>query len=203
MDIISGIRRPKRESKLPSVLTQNEVENVISSVKNPKHRMFLELLYSSGLRVSEAVSLKKSDIDFDQNIGIVRSGKGKKDRYFIISPNLSDRLAKYLFTRNDENLYIFDSARGGHITVKTAQEIVKKAAKKAKIPKNVTPHTLRHSFATHLLESGTDIRIIQRLLGHKRIDTTQIYTHISTANIKNIKNPLDQLNLAKPANKPD
>lgn len=200
MDIISEITRPKRESKLPTVLTVNEIENIISSVKNPKHRMFLELLYSSGLRVSETVSLKKNDIDFNQSIGIVRSGKGRKDRHFIMSPGLSDRIAKYLIIRDDDNPYVFDSARGGHITVKTAQEIAKKATKNAKIAKNVTPHTFRHSFATHLLESGTDIRMIQRLLGHKRIDTTQIYTHISIASIRKVKNPLDQLNFAKPAN---
>ncbi|MFT4311264.1 MAG: tyrosine-type recombinase/integrase, partial [Candidatus Woesearchaeota archaeon] len=153
-----------------------------------KSKLIIKMLYSSGLRVSELVNLKWNDIEFDQNSGWVRSGKGSKDRLIIFSENLLEELKSF---RNSSE-YVFEG-RNGPLTTKNIQNIVRTTAKRAKINKKVTPHTLRHSFATHLLENGTDIRIIQDLLGHSNLQTTQIYTHISSEQKKKIKNPLDNL----------
>lgn len=192
---INYLKRPKR---LPEVLTKEEVVAILNCIINPKHRLLLETVYGCGLRVSEAAKLKKVDIRFRDGLIFVRQGKGKKDRAISLPSTLSKRLESYLLLRNDDNPYVFDSARGGHLTVMSIQKIVDNAAKKAGINKNVHPHTLRHSYATHLLENGTDIRIIQRVLGHSDIRTTEIYTHVSTALIKNVKSPLDTLQLAVP-----
>lgn len=148
------------------------------------------MLYSSGLRVSELVNLKKQDLDFNENIGWVRLGKGKKDRMFILSKKLSIKLKKYTDKHSDWN-YIFSEKNP--LTTRNIQKIVQKAAFFANINKNVHPHTLRHSFATHLLDAGTDLRKIQELLGHQSISTTMLYTHISNEQLKSIKNPLDEL----------
>ena len=189
-DPTSGIKRPKNERKIPSVLTKEEVIRLIESSSTTKSRLILQLLYSSGLRVSELINLKKSNLDFNENTGWVRSGKGKKDRMFFISKKLSTKLKKYTEKHSDWN-YIFSEKNA--LTTRNIQKIVQKAAFKAHINKDVHPHTLRHSFATHLLDAGTDLRKIQTLLGHSSIATTQIYTHISSEQIKSIKNPLDEL----------
>jgi len=184
----------KKEKKIPTVLTKNEVELLINSVSNIKHRLIIEFIYSSGMRLSEIVNLKIKDIDFNESMGIVRQGKGRKDRHFIISDKLLAKIHYYCLLRENTSEYIFEG-RNGKLSKKTVQLIVKNSAKKANINKRVHPHTLRHSFATHLLEQGTDIRIIQRLLGHSKIQTTELYTQVSTKTIKNIPNPLDYLNL--------
>ena len=150
----------------------------------------MSLLYSSGLRVSELVNLKPSEIDFEEKIGWVRQGKGGKDRMFVISEELSRKLKDYL-RRKKEHQYLFSKEKP--LTPRNIQKIVKHARHKAEITKKVTPHTLRHSFATHLLESGTDIRLIQSLLGHASLNTTQLYTHVSKEQLKGIDNPLDNL----------
>lgn len=189
-DPTSGIKRPKNEKKIPTVLTKEEVIRLISSAKTSKSRLILQMLYSSGLRVSELVNLKKQDLDFNENIGWVRSGKGKKDRMFILSKKLSIKLKKF----SDKNLdwhYVFSENKP--LSTRNIQKIVQKASFFANINKEVHPHTLRHSFATHLLDAGTDLRKIQELLGHSSIATTQVYTHISTEQLKKIKNPLDDL----------
>ena len=189
-DPTSGIKRPKSEKKIPSVLTKEEVIRLINASSTSKSRLILQFLYSSGLRVSEIVNLKKQDLDFNENIGWVRQGKGKKDRMFILSKKLSAKLKKYTDKRPD---WIFVFSQNSPLTTRNIQKIVQKAAGKAMINKSVHPHTLRHSFATHLLDAGTDLRKIQTLLGHSSIATTQIYTHISSEQIKSIKNPLDEL----------
>jgi len=154
--------------------------------------MLVELLYGCGLRVSEAIGLKREQINFDEGLLTVREGKGKKDRHVTLPVSIRPKLKAYLDSRFDESPYVFNT-RSDHLHVKSAQIIVEEASKKAGIEKNVTPHTLRHSYATHLLEAGTDIRIIQRLLGHSDIKTTQIYTQISTQLIKNVRSPLDSV----------
>ncbi|VVB78689.1 Tyrosine recombinase XerA [uncultured archaeon] len=189
-DPTAGIKRPKSEKKIPQVLTKEEVVKLIESSSTTKSRLILQLLYSSGLRVSELVNLKKQDLDFNENIGWVRSGKGKKDRMFILSKKLSSKLKKYSEKHSDWS-YIFSEKKP--LTTRNIQKIVQKGAKKTGINKDVHPHTLRHSFATHLLDAGTDLRKIQTLLGHSSIATTQIYTHISSEQMKSIKNPLDEL----------
>ncbi|MCK5233544.1 MAG: tyrosine-type recombinase/integrase [Candidatus Aenigmarchaeota archaeon] len=190
--IINYMKRPKR---LPEVLTKEETIAILKQIRNPKHSLLIETIYGCGLRVSEATDLKKQDLRFDENILMIRQSKGRKDRATSIPASISKRLEHYLAARNDINRYVFDSSRGGRLTASSIQKIVKAATKKAGIKKNIHPHTLRHSYATHLLENGTDIRIIQRLLGHNDLRTTEIYTHISNALIKTVKSPLDFLGL--------
>ncbi len=189
-DPTAGIKRPKSDKKIPIVLTKQEVTNLLNSTKTLKSKLILQLLYSSGLRVSEIVNIKPVDIDFNENTGWVRQGKGKKDRMFILSKKLSKKLEKFINKHRDWN-YIFSQEKP--LTTRNIQKIVQKTAQKAGIDKQVHPHTLRHSFATHLLDSGVDLRKIQTLLGHSSIATTQLYTHISQEQIKLIKNPLDEL----------
>ncbi|MBT6995498.1 tyrosine-type recombinase/integrase [Candidatus Woesearchaeota archaeon] len=184
------IDTPKKKKQLPKVLSKKEIISMIDNTKNLKHKLMIEVLYSSGLRVGEAVKLKIKDIDAERNLIRVNQGKGSKDRQTILSEKLKSDLLKYLCTKRDNEIYLF-SKKENHIVLKTAQKIVDNAAKKAKLNKKVTPHMLRHSFATHLLEDGVDIRYIQKLLGHSRLETTQIYTHVANNDLRNIKSPLD------------
>ncbi len=190
-DITFNLKRPKKEKRIPSVLTREEVKKLLNSILNKKSKLMISLLYACGLRVSELVNLKVSHFDFDNKLGNIRQGKGKKDRIF----NIPDYLFKQLFKTAQEQKelkqeYLF-AGINGHLSTRNIQKIVQKAAKKAGIQKEVHPHTLRHSFATHLLENKIDIRYIQTLLGHADLSTTQIYTHVSTEEIKKIKSPID------------
>ncbi len=189
-DPTAGIKRPKSEKKIPAVLTKDEVIKLINSSSTKKSKLILQLLYSSGLRVSELVNLKNQELDFNENTGWVRAGKGKKDRMFFISKKLSKKLEKYLQKHKDWQ-FVFSEKTA--LSTRNIQKIVQKAAFKAGINKSVHPHTLRHSFATHLMDAGVDIRKIQILLGHSSISTTVLYTHISNEQLKSIKNPLDEL----------
>lgn len=190
---ITKIKTPKIEKTLPTVLTKKEVLNLFKATNNFKSRLILKLLYSSGLRVSELTMLRYEDIHFDEKTGLVRQGKGKKDRVFILSQEVINDLKTFQTKQNKDKGYIFTNNKNLPISTRNIQKLIKNSAKKANINKNVTPHKLRHSFATHLLEAGTDIRMIQELLGHSNLQTTQIYTHISREQIKKIKNPLDNL----------
>jgi integrase/recombinase XerD len=194
-DIFKKISTPKQEKKIPTVLTKEEIFAMINTIKNKKHKLLIELMYSSGLRVSEAVALKIEDINLDERIAKIVAGKGKKDRLVILSRNLSKSLKKYLEKRKFESSYIFPTQKNKqeHMSIRQAQKIVNNAAKKAGIKKRVFCHALRSSFATHLLEAGTDIRIIQELLGHTNIQTTQRYTKVSTEQLKKVESPLDSL----------
>lgn len=178
---------PKRKKKLPNILTKEQIGAMIKSTINLKHRMIIELLYSSGLRLSELISLNVEDLDQKNGTIRVRQGKGSKDRITIISKPLASRIMEFKqFGR------LFEG-RNGSYSPKSVQLVLEKAAKNAGIRQKVTPHMLRHSFATHLLEKGVDIRYIQDLLGHSRLQTTQIYTHIANTRIKGIENPLDDI----------
>jgi len=188
---IVNIKSPKVPKKLPVVLTREEVKRLIDSIENEKHRLIVALLYSSGLRLSELVNLKVGDIDLKEKIGWVRSGKGAKDRLFIIPNALMDDLKRH-FRRRTETDYIFEGYKGA-MSPRNVQKIVSLAVKNAGINKPVHVHTLRHSFATHLLESGENIRKIQVLLGHSQLSTTQLYLNISTEELKKVKSPLDDL----------
>ena len=187
----SKVKIPKKDKKLPEVLTKGEVKKLIDSTDNEKSRLIVSLLYSTGLRVSELVNLKIEDLNLQENTGWVRKGKGNKDRLFSISGNLADELKEYLQTRGKSNGYIFSKEKP--LTTRNIQKIIKGTKQRAGLNKKVTPHTLRHSFATHLLEQGTDIRLIQVMLGHASLNTTQVYIHISSEQIKKVKNPLDML----------
>lgn len=191
-NIVGDLKAPKIEKKLPVVLSMDEIKSLLEATKNARQRLLLELLYSSGLRVSEAVKLEVNDLDLTENMGIVKAGKGKKDRNIILSKGFVKTLKLYLETRKEQSKYIFNS-RDKHWTERRAQMIVTNSAKRAGIKKRVFCHALRSSFATHLLDAGTDIRVIQVLLGHSDISTTQRYTKVSRKQLLKVKSPLDTL----------
>jgi integrase/recombinase XerD len=190
---ISGIKTPKIQRKNPIILTKEEIKLMINKSLNDKSRLLIQVLYSSGLRVSECLNLALEDIEFSQGICNVRQGKGNKDRITVISKGLLDTLRTYLESNKIASGMIFRNRSGGRLTERNVQKIVAATAKRAGITKKVTPHKLRHSFATHLMESGVSIRVIQELLGHSNLQTTQIYTHVSRENIKGIISPLDTI----------
>jgi len=179
----------KKSHKLPVVLSKNEVNKVINVLANSKHRLMLSLAYGSGLRVSEVVSLKVKDIDLKELIVHIKAGKGKKDRITVVPKKIQKDLQKRISGKNNEE-YVFESERGGKLTTHTAQKVFANALKKSGVKKQATFHSLRHSFATHLLENGVDVRYVQELLGHKSIQTTQVYTKVTNPKLKNIKSPL-------------
>ncbi|MEM4230580.1 MAG: tyrosine-type recombinase/integrase [Candidatus Pacearchaeota archaeon] len=189
-EIMIGIEIPKKEQYLPNVLTKEEIKKLIDSSETKKSKLIISFLYSTGVRVSELVNLKISDLDLENKRGKVH-GKGNKSRQIFLSEKLCQELKDYIKQKNPQ-IFLF-SNKDKPLTTRNIQKIIKSVAKKAGINKKVTPHTLRHSFATHLLESGVDIRKIQVLLGHSRIDTTQIYTQVSGKELENIINPLDNL----------
>ena len=188
---IINIPRPKRNKKIPVILTKEEIKSMINSTNNIKHNLILKMLYGCGLRVGEIVNLKQEEINFSEKLIHIKLAKGKRDRFVKIPESLMIELESYCKLNNSNIL--FPSNRGGKLTKKTIGKVVENAVKRSGIKKRVYPHLLRHSFATHLLENGTDLRIIQKLLGHSDIKTTQIYTQISQASIKNVKSPLDNL----------
>ncbi len=167
-----------KDAKLPVVLSRDEVKAILSGTENIKHRAILGALYYGGLRLSEAIGLKWADLDFGRMLVHVRSSKGRKDRIVFLHPELK-RLLEFYTPGNRDGLVFVSGYSGGKYTPKSVQLVVKETASRAGIKKHVTPHTLRHSFATHLLEGGADIRYIQKLLGHKDLKTTQIYTHVA------------------------
>ena len=172
--------------KLPVVLGREEVSRIIEATKNTKHKLVLMLLYYAGLRLSEVVNLGWNDIDFDRGIIHLKITKGGRERIVF----LHEKLRNILVASRTDNSLVLISERGKKYNKRTIQLIVMNAAKKANIKKDVHPHTLRHSFATHLLEAGADIRYIQELLGHKNLQTTQIYTHVANKDIKKLSNLL-------------
>ena len=187
---IVHFKAPKINRVLPVVLTRDEMKRLIEAAPTDKTRLVIELLYSSGLRVSEICNLKIKDLELDQKIGWVRQGKGGKDRMFILSNTSVKHLGKFISKSEDKN-YLLSSDKP--LTTRDIQKLIKNTGELAQINKKVTPHKLRHSFATHLLENGTDIRIIQELLGHSNLQTTQIYTQISSEQKRKIVSPLDAL----------
>ena len=189
--IMADIKGPKITRKIPVILTKDEVKSLIKAAPTQKSRLLISLLYSSGLRVSELIGLKKNNIDLENNEGVVKSGKGDKDRAILFSKNLANELKEYSTTINSD--YLFPGWNNQKMSVRNVQNLIKRLTEKAGINKKVSPHTFRHSFATHLHEDGLDIRKIQVLLGHSRIDTTEIYTKVSVKNLRDIKNPLDNL----------
>lgn len=192
-DVITNIPRPKKDNKLPSVLSQSEVLQILQATKNEKHKTILFLIYSAGLRVGEVVRLKLEDIESARMLVRVNKGKGSKDRYTLLSHTALEQLRKYYKLYKPEGWLFAGSKVGDHITERTVQRIFENSCTKAKLSKNVSVHTLRHSFATHLLESGVDLRYIQELLGHASSKTTEIYTHVTQKNISEILSPLDKL----------
>jgi site-specific recombinase XerD len=183
------IKSAKTPKSLPSVLSRNEIQKIINSTKNSKHKLLLSLAYGAGLRVSEVVNLKAQDLDFEELTLHIKQAKGQKDRISVMPESLLDSL-KNLVAGKEKKDPVFASERGGKLTTRTLQKIFENALKSSGVLKNASFHSLRHSFATHLLENGTDVRFVQELLGHHNIRTTQLYTHITNPKLKNIKSPL-------------
>jgi integrase/recombinase XerD len=192
-DITLNVKRPKKEKRIPTVLTKEEVKTLISSIDTKKSKLMVSFMYACGFRVSELVNLKVKDLNFEEKVGNVRQGKGKKDRVFNIPDFLLEDLKVQVEKqREDKKEYLFSGPKE-KLSERNLQKIISKAGKRAGIKKDVHCHTLRHSFATHLLENGVDIRKIQELLGHADLSTTQIYTHISREELKKIKSPIDEV----------
>lgn len=187
------IKTPKIQKRLPVILTKEEIRLLLAAAGHEKSRLLVMLLYASGMRISECLNLKVQDLELGQRIAWVRAGKGNKDRMVILSEGLVERLKKYLGARGISAGLIIRGRDGAPMTPRNAQKIVRSAAARAGITKEVTPHKLRHSFATHLREAGTDLRVIQELLGHASIQTTEIYTHVSSEEKRKVVSPLDQL----------
>jgi integrase/recombinase XerD len=185
--------RPRREKTLPEVLSREEVISMLSAVTNPKHKFILILLYSTGIRRGELLQLKPGDIDRDNMQIWIRGGKGKKDRYVQLGKSVLTFMDEYIGLYNPKE-YLIEGLREKYSATSVA-EIIKTAAKKAGITRRVTAHKFRHSYATHMLEDGVDTRFIQELLGHESIKTTQIYSHVTDKNIKNLSNPFDKLKI--------
>ncbi len=189
--VVDNLPRPLKDEKLPTVLSQEEIVRILNSVANVKHKTILMLIYSAGLRVGESVSLKVSDIDSKRMLIHLHGAKGRKDRYTLLSEVALEQLRSY-YEEYKPRDYLFEG--GGerrHISERSVQNVFKRAVNTARIRKPVSVHSLRHSFATHLLEAGTDIKFIQELLGHSRSRTTEIYTHVSQKSLGKIVSPLD------------
>lgn len=189
----SLIIRPKREKLLPNVLSKEEVKSILDAARNVKHKMMLSLIYSCGLRCGELIALKPEHIDSKRMIVIIKQSKGKKDRIVPLSEKILLQLREYFKSFRPKNYLFEGQVVGEKYDARSLQNVLKQNVKRAGIRKPVTLHWLRHSYATHLLEAGTDLRYIQELLGHSSSKTTEIYTHVSTHNLQKIKSPFDSL----------
>jgi integrase/recombinase XerD len=184
------LERPRKRRVLPTVLSEREVIDMLKAIENKKHKAIVATLYSGGLRRSELINLRKHDLDFNRRIIMIRGGKGKKDRTTVFSEILSELLDAYI-QEFRPNYWLFEGVDRRQYSATSIARIVENAGKRAGIERKVTPHILRHSFATHMLEQGIDIRYIQTILGHESSKTTEIYTHVSRKSLANIKSPLD------------
>lgn len=191
--VLDTLVRPKKPQKLPVVLSKEEISQLFNVINNLKHKALLALLYSAGLRIGEALQLTPGAIDSKRMLIRIEQAKGNKDRYTLLSESFLTLLRMY-YKKYKPKTYLFEGQNGGAYTSSSAQKVLKRALRDAGITRTgVTLHTLRHSFATHLLESGTDLRYIQELLGHNSPKTTMIYTHVSSKSLQNIRNPFDEL----------
>lgn len=188
------IHRPKKEKLLPNVLSKEEVKEILESINNIKHKSMLSLIYACGLRRSELLNLKINQLDSNRNLLIIKQSKGKKDRIIPLSDKILKMLREYYKIHKPKE-FLFEGQSGGKYSEKSLSSVLDRALENTKINKPVSLHWLRHSYATHLLEAGTDLRYIQELLGHNSSKTTEIYTHVSTKNIQNIKSPFDDLDI--------
>jgi integrase/recombinase XerD len=190
---VDFIQRPRREKRLPNVLSKNEVKSILEAPTNLKHRAMLSLIYACGLRRSELLNLTLKDILSDRGLLFIRQSKGKKDRVVPISIKLIEMLREYYIAYKPKTWLFEGQFPNTKYSEKSLENVLKQSITKAKITKKVSLHWLRHSYATHLLESGTDLRYIQELLGHSSSRTTELYTHVSTRNLQQIRSPFDDL----------
>lgn len=187
-----NLKFAKTANKLPVVLSRAEINKILNNISNLKHKLMIALTYAAGLRVSEIINLKIKDVDLDELTIHLKEAKGGKDRITIFPEKIKNDIIN-LINSGAGNDYLFKSERGGKLTERTAQKVFENALRKAGMQKDATFHSLRHSFATHLLENGVDVRYVQELLGHQNIRTTQLYTKVTNPSIKRIKSPLDSL----------
>jgi integrase/recombinase XerD len=192
-ELVPDIPFPRAPKKLPIVLSRNEVARLLEAVRVPKHRAVLATIYSAGLRISEALALKVGDVDAERMVLAIRQGKGAKDRTVMLSPRLLDLLRGYARHERPRDWLFPGRRREQPLHATAIQRACAEACTAAGLGKRASVHTLRHSFATHLLEAGTDLRVIQLLLGHRSIKTTSIYTHVSTQRLRDTQSPLDRL----------
>ncbi len=192
-DFVYRVKRAKKDKKLPAILSKEEVKALIDSYKNIKHRLIITLIYSAGLRLSEAVNMQIADIDKERKLIHIRASKNKKDRYTLLSDNIMPLLKMYIQNYQPQNWLFEGQGKGLKISGRTVQAIFQQGIIKTGIKKNASVHSLRHSFATHLLENGTDIRYIQEILGHESSKTTEIYTHVAEKDLRKIISPLDRM----------
>lgn len=200
---VTTLKRPSQQKRLPVVLSQAEVISILRCTANLKHRMALALLYSAGLRISELIGLEVADVDLERRQILIQRGKGRKDRYTILAESLVPMLRNYMLTYGPRK-YLIEGAGGGKYAAGSVRAFLKRSCRRAGILKRVTPHTLRHSYATHLIESGVGLRHVQELLGHSKPETTMIYTHIAKKDLLQIRSPLDEavLQFLEPQNNP-
>jgi site-specific recombinase XerD len=193
--LIESLPRPRKEKKLPDILNEEEVKQIFNAIDNLKHRTMLMLTYASGLRVSELVKLKIEDFDVKRGLIHIRNAKGKRDRFTVFPGSLRAQLLVYWkqFKLGTSGWLFQGQNNNYHLSTRSIQAVFERAVKKAEIKKPVSMHTLRHSFATHLLERGTDLKFIQELLGHQSVKTTEIYIHVSNKALGKIRSPLDYL----------
>ncbi|HET9982920.1 MAG TPA: tyrosine-type recombinase/integrase [Longimicrobiales bacterium] len=191
--LLDSAPRPRKQSRLPQVLSTGELRGFFAAIDNPKHRAALLVAYSAGLRVSEVVRLRVGDLDPERHLIHIRSGKGRKDRYTLLSDVAWTSVQHYVAAFRPTNWLFPGASEARPLNTRTIQKVVAAARNRAGIQKRLTPHTLRHTFATQLLESGTDVRYIQELLGHASPKTTQIYTHVAQRDLARIRSPLDTL----------
>mgnify|MGYP005754134983 CR=1 FL=1 len=189
---IEELERPVKEKKLPVVLSQKEIMVLIQRIENFKHRTLIATIYACGLRISEVLDLRWRDLDFGRKVVHVRQSKGRKDRVINLSPSLAVMLERYYKVYAPEE-FVFNGQEGGKYTAPSVRAILRRATRRAGIQKHVTPHTLRHSYATHLLENGINLRYVQELLGHRKPETTMIYTHVMQKDLENIASPFDAI----------
>ncbi|MFM1893583.1 MAG: hypothetical protein RIQ90_749 [Bacteroidota bacterium] len=190
---LNNIQRPRREQRLPNVLSKQEIKSILEAPSNLKHRAMLSLIYACGLRRSELLNLSLSDVLSDRNVLFIRQSKGKKDRVIPISNKIIEMLRTY-YKAYKPKVWLFEGQNAGErYSERSLQLVLKQALKKVGNTKPVSLHWLRHSYATHLLESGTDLRYIQELLGHNSSKTTEIYTHVTTKSLQQIRSPFDEL----------
>ncbi len=187
----SKLQRPDKSKYLPEVLSKEQVIDLLRATRNLKHRCILALIYASGLRIGELIDLKLRDIDVDRRQILIRQAKGRKDRYVMLAESFLPLFYNYLQTYKP-GLYFAEGLHGGQYSASAVRSFLKDSCRRAKIKKRITPHTLRHSYATHMLENGIDIRYIQELLGHSRPETTMIYTHVTQKDLAKIRSPLDE-----------
>ena len=193
MNVLDDIKIPKRGKSLPKVLTKDEIRAMFDATKFGRNRLMLQFMYGSGCRVSEVTKIKVEDVNFKERTAMVRGGKGNKDRTIILSKDWISDVKRYLDKKKIKSEFIFSKKNGTPISTDSIERIVRDSAVKAGITKHVTPHSFRHSYATHLLEAGTNIRYIQSLLGHSNLNTTQIYTNVANSQLKKVVSPLDKL----------